>query len=134
MKAKDIKVGDKLYKFVYDMNYAEYEYEGEYTVTKLTPRRIYLGNNIKLERKGSFPLADNLGRDPWISAYLGEIFDEYSPDKDWNIMANKQLKDKQKLDNDIETTLDDIKEHVKNSSVADKMIILEKLKDIKKEK
>ena len=129
MKAKDIKVGDKLYKFVWDNVYSEYEYEGEYTVTKLTPRRIYLGNT-KLNRKGSFPLADNLGRDPWVSAYLGEIFDKYSPDEDWDIIANKQLKDKRKLDNDIEATLDGIREYFKNSSVEDKMTILEKLKDI----
>jgi len=129
MKAKDVKVGDKLYKFVWDNVYSEYEYEGEYKVTKLTPSRIYLGNT-KLNRKGSFPLADNLGRDPWVSAYLGEIFDKYSPDEDWNIIANKQLKDKRKLDNDIEATLDDIREYFKNSSVEDKMTILEKLKDI----
>jgi len=129
MKAKDIEVGDKLYRFVWDMDYADYEYEGEYKITKLTPSRIYLGNT-KLNRKGSFPLADNLGRDPWVSAYLGERFDKYSPDKDWNIRANKQLKEKRKLDNEIEATLDDIKDLSKGSTVSDKKTILEKLKGI----
>lgn len=129
MKAKDVKVGDKLYKFVWDNVYSEYEYEGEYKVTKLTPSRIYLGNT-KLNRKGSFPLADNLGRDPWVSAYLGEIFDKYSPDEDWNILANKQLKEKRKLDNEMDSVLDGVKELFMGSSVSDKKRILESLKDI----
>jgi len=132
LKVREVDPQDTLYKFKYNWDTDNYDLDKAVKVSKVTSKYIYLDDDsdTKLLRKGKFPLVDNVGRDPWISAYLGEVPDKYSPDKYWNIMANKQLKDKQRLDNDLEATLDNIKEHFKNSSVENKKTVLEKLKDI----
>ncbi|UKM63033.1 hypothetical protein [Levilactobacillus phage ENFP1] len=129
MKAKNIEVGDKLYRFAYDNVYNKYEYAGAYTVTKLTTRRVYLGN-IKLERKGSFPLVDSLGGHPWLPGLLSLPYDRYSPDKDWNVKEFNRLQENKKLEGELQISFGDIEELFMGSSASDKKRILESLKDI----
>ncbi|QBJ03413.1 hypothetical protein HWC08_gp063 [Lactobacillus phage 521B] len=132
MKVREVAPQDILYQFKYDFNTDSYVLGEAVTVSKVTSKYIYLDDDssTKLLRKGKFPLKDKVGRDAWIAVVIGIKWDMYSPDKNWNIGYNKQVKEENEVGSEISPQLDRIKNLFYSLSLEDKKTVLEKLKDI----
>lgn len=132
LKVREVAPQDVLYQFKYNWDTEKYVLDKAVTVSKVTSKYIYLDNDsgTKLLRKGKFPLADNMGRDAWITVVMDIKWDMYSPDKNWNIGYNKQIKEENEVGSEISPQLDRIKNLFYSLSLEDKKTVLAKLKDI----
>lgn len=135
LKVREVTLQDTLYQFKYNWDIEEYNLDRAVKVSKVTSKQIYLDDSsgTKLLRKGKFPLVDNVGRDAWIDIVMDIKWDKYSPDKNWNIEYNKEVKEEKKIDRAVEQQLDHINSIFYSLSLEDKKTVLEKLKDINQE-